>query len=543
MKSAFRTWRKLAVFAFCFAGLALNANSAPESRPAKRPVANTPSGMLIGERTGGVDVFKGIPYALPPVGARRWRDAEAAQAWAGPRIADRFGPDCMQSSTMEVLDKPETDFWYHPPSLTSEDCLYLNVWTPAQRGHGKLPVMVWIHGGGEVQGAGSWQLYDGARLARKGVVLVTINYRLGIFARFAHPALSAEHAQGASGSYDLSDQIQALRWVHAHIQAFGGDPANVTIFGQSSGGMYVAALMASPRAAGLFQRAIGQSGAAFRDALTPRAVAEDAGIRFMAAADVADLSQLREMPAAHLHALERGAKFYLPPVVDGYHLLESPCETFLKGRHNAVPLLAGFTREEHYGYKPPPPLLGSHRAFADFTRSSFAEIGYGGNIIDDFIALLPASRSWDAQAGFAVLRHYGVTGWETDSWAAMNSRQQANTYLYYFAHRPPGAQHAFHTAEISYVFDNERYSRRYSPNMPAAAPRKEDRALSDAMSARWIAFARGGSPNVPGLPAWQRYGSQQQRRFMEFAKGLELPGQNFFPALRHSNICEAVTRR
>ena len=508
---------------------------------AQPTTVHTPSGALIGAATvgGSVDVFKGIPYAAPPVGARRWTDAVAAKAWQGTRLADRFGPDCMQASTMDVLEQPEKDFWYHPTSVTSEDCLYLNVWTPARRGGRKLPVMVWIHGGGEVQGAGSWPLYDGARLARKGVVLVTINYRLGVFARLAHPALAAEHPHGASGSYDLSDQVQALRWVRNHIAAFGGDPDQVTIFGQSSGAMYVAALMASPRAQGLFQRAIGQSGAAFRNALASRATAEDAGIKF---AEGADIAALRAMPAQQLHALERSTRFYLPPVVDGYHLLEAPCRTFMDGRQSAVPLLVGFTRDEHHGYKPPPPLQRSHGEFATFTRSSFAQIGYGADIVDDFIGMLPADRPWHAQDGFALLRHYGVTGWEVDSWATMHVHGNPQTYLYYFSRHPPGSRHAFHTGEISYVFDNERHSLRYSPNMPAAKPRASDLALADAMSSRWVAFARGGSPNVPGLPAWQPFGTPDQRRFMEFGAGRETPGARFFPRLRHRIICDAVGR-
>lgn len=506
------------------------------------PLAHFASGTVIGSYQGGkpgVASFKGIPYAAPPVGARRWQNAVPAASWPEARMADRFGPDCMQSSTMDVLDKPEQDFWYHPPSVTSEDCLYLNIWSPSLKPAGKLPVMVWIHGGGEVQGSGAWPLYDGAALARKGVVLVTVNYRLGIFARFAHPDLIQEDRHHSAGAYDLSDLVQALRWVKENIAAAGGDPENVTIFGQSSGGMYVAALMASPQAAGLFHRAIGQSGGAFRDTLGAQPAAAASSIEFADAIGRPSLQAMRAMPAAELHRAERARRFYLPVVVDGHYLPASPCAVFSRGAQAKVPVLAGFTSEEHYGYKPPPPPFKDIGHFAAFVSQSFAGIGYGAGVAAGFSGLLPAT-AWSPRRAYQLYRGYGVTGWEMDSWATMMSQAGTEAYLYYFDHAPAGESHAFHTADISYVFNNERHSVRYSPNMKTRPPRRGDLALAEAMSDYWVAFARAGNPAFGAAPAWKGY-TGSERSFMAFRDGRAQPGTGFFKHLKFRNICEVAS--
>ena len=510
---------------------------------AQAVAAQTSQGRVVGAYTGpqqDIEVFKGIPYAIPPVGVRRWRAAEPAGSWAEPLIANRFGPDCMQSSTMDVMENPEKDTYYHPPSLVSEDCLYLNVWAPAKRATPKLPVMVWIHGGGLVQGAGTWPLYDGTALARKGVVLVTLNYRLGIFARFALAELSAESPQGGSGTYDLSDLVQALKWVQQNIAAFGGDPANVTVFGESAGSLYVAALMASPPAKGLFHRAIGESGGIFNDWMTPLGVAQAAGSRFAASIGRPSLDALREMPAADLHALSRKAKYYIDPVIDGHFLTAPPCETFLQGKQHRVPVLVGFNGDELNGYLPPLQSIGSYKQYADTVRETFRYMAYNNaGIADGFLSLAP-ERRWSPQLAPRMLRGYMVTGWEMESWAAMTSRVSPNAWLYYFNHVPPGATGAFHTAEVSYVFNNERSSPRYSPNTPVQPPRPSDLALAEMLSSYWVAFAKTGAPAAEGLPEWKPYGGVKTRRFMEFKEGGAQARDNFFPEIDFKPACEVL---
>lgn len=511
--------------------------------PAQPVSATLQQGVVVGSYTDAdkaVAVFKGIPYAKPPVGIRRWKVAEPALAFAEPLIADRFGPNCTQSSTMDVLEKPEEDIYYHAPSLVSEDCLFLNVWTPKPRADGKMPVMVWIHGGGLSQGAGSWPLYDGTNLARKGVVLVTVNYRLGIFGRFAHPELTAESPQGSSGIYDLSDLVQALRWVHDNIQGLGGDPGNVTIFGESAGGLYVAALMASPPAKGLFHRAIGESGGIFNDWLPTRTVAEEKGLAFAKSIGAASLEQLRETTAGELHAAARKARYYVDPPIDGYFLPQSPCRAFLQGQQNRVPVLVGFNRDELDGYLGPLIPPENHAAFVAEVRKTFEKMAYSNRgLVDGFVSLVP-KRDWNPTIGARMLRNYMVTGWEMESWAEMATRSSSPTYLYYFSHVPPSARGAFHTAEISYVFNNEKFSPRYSPNMAVAPPRPADLALAELMSDYWVAFAKTGDPNGNGRPVWRTYGGKDSRRFMQFGDGGAEPMQPFFPETSFRSVCEIL---
>lgn len=527
--------RKLAFAAMLMGTLASLARQAD----AQALVVRTAEGSVVGAVTGAdrmIAVFRGIPYAAPPVGVRRWRPAEPTPAWSEPLVADRFGPDCMQTSTMDVLTHPERDFFYHPPSLTSEDCLYLNVWTPAQRELAKLPVMVWIHGGGEVQGSGSWPLYDGAALARKGVVLVTLNYRLGIFGRFALAELTAESPQHSSGAYDVSDLIQALRWVHSNIGAFGGDPDNVTIFGQSSGAMYVAALMTAPLARGLFSKAIGESGFAFYDPVLTLSAAEAKSRSFASSISQPTLAGLRDMPAADLLRLSRTAGFSLNLPVDGYFIPAAPCDVFSRGQQQPVPLLTGFTADEQFGWQPPLLKIGSYAEYEHAARKLFGYYG-GPNVADAFLSMVPRAR-WRPDMAEPILRGYGMTGWQNESWAEAMSRVTPNVYFYYFDHVPRGAGSAFHTAEISYVFDNERSASRYSPNMPALAPRASDLKLADVMSDYWVSFAKAGMPSAKDGPAWQRYGSRSDRRVMEFRDGVAQPLRDFFREIAFRNLCE-----
>jgi para-nitrobenzyl esterase len=518
-------------------------NTIVRASQAAQPSAETSLGKVIGGYTGpnrDVEVYRGIPYAVPPVGIRRWKPAEAGRVWTEPLAADRFGPDCMQSSTMDVVDDPQKEWYYHQPSLTSEDCLYLNVWTPVKRGKINLPVMVWIHGGGLVQGSGSWPLYDGAQLARKGAVIVTVNYRLGIFGGFAHPELTAESLHHASGAYDLSDIIQALKWVQQNISGFGGDHNNVTIFGESAGSLYVNALMASPMAKGLFHRAIGQSGAALYDATTSLATAEAMGVEFAEAIGKPTLAQLRSMTAADLLQLSRQRKYSLYLLVDGYFIPETICKTFLDGRQIDVPVILGFNGDENYGYRPPMPRLATYEEYAEMARSTLEEMGYRiPEVVDGFLSLLPR-HEWTPELSKKMISGYRIPGWEMESWAAMMGRVTSNAYLYYFDHVPPGAGGAFHTAEIAYVFNNEYEAPRYSPNMPVLSPRPSDLELADAMSDYWVAFAKTGVPAVEGLPEWKPYAIGKRRSFMEFKDGKPRPADDFFPEIQHKSICEVL---
>jgi para-nitrobenzyl esterase len=426
---------------------------------------------------GGDRVYRylGIPYATPPVGPLRWRHAEPAAPWTGVRLVSRFAPDCPQPDyAAEMLYMAE------PRGLASEDCLYLNIWTTAEPGSSReplRPVMVWIHGGALLWGRSSLPLYDGQELARKGAVVVSFNYRLGIFGFFTHPELAAESPHGAAGNYTIGDQVAALRWVRDNIEAFGGDPGNVTIFGESGGSQAVHLLTASPAAAGLFHRAVGQSGPyplSGSMMTLPEALAAD---RVPGATDET-LSFLRDRPAAEiLRRAEqtRFANFHDAAIVDG-HVIHRPVrEVYAQGRQAAVPLLLGCTANEATVF---PPIGGL--STEDMTREVM----------------------WRPML----------------DWADLAAARQP-VYFYLFSHVPPGGERevplpdgsrgtlgAYHTSEISFVFNNEHSLPRYSPSIPVGEPRASDLQLADSMSAFWVSFARYGRPTrTPAGNEWPQY--------------------------------------
>ncbi len=299
------------------------------------------TGRLKGSVNHGVAAFKGIPFAAPRSGALRWKTPQPAPHWKGVREAAEFGPRCMQGNIYDDMifrDKGP-----------SEDCLYLNVWTPAASAKARLPVMVWIYGGGFAAGAASEPRQDGENLAKKGVVVVSMNYRLNVFGFFAHAELAAESEHQSSGNYGLLDQLAALQWVHQNISGFGGDPANVTIFGESAGSFSVSALMASPLAQGLFQRAIGESGAFFGDVLglKPLSQSEERDAKFAQSIGAHSITELRANPASELlDAAVRQKDIWFAPNIDGYFLPRSVREIFAGGQQSHVPLLAGWNRDE-----------------------------------------------------------------------------------------------------------------------------------------------------------------------------------------------------
>lgn len=432
----------------------------------------TDSGWVQGIENGGLTVFKGIPFAAPPIGELRWRAPIAPQPWSGVRDADRFAPVCMQIGSYP----PDA-----PPEPSSEDCLYLNIWVPANtpppdKSGGGLPVMVWIFGGGLLSGSASTPLYAGDELASRGVILVTASYRLGVLGFLAHPELSRESARHVSGNYGLLDQIAALSWVQRNIAAFGGDPHRVTVFGQSSGSISISVLTSSSLARGLFQRAIGESGGLFEPVKLMSdfklAGAEQTGLAFAAASGATSLAQLRAKAAADLLK----TRFIPHAVIDGYLLTESPYETYRAGRQNPVDLLIGSNAEEGRYFLPQQSITADnlHALLSeDFPSAIVRLVG-------------PSRPDGDAAARAAFIDFEGQMrfGWDMWAWARVS---RGPVYLYRFA----GVQSdgASHGAEMPYVFGHGG----------------TDPVLTAAVPAYWTQFAKTGDPNQPGLPHWPAF--------------------------------------
>ena len=444
-------------------------------------------GMLSGAPGSNpeVRVYKGVPFAAPPVGDLRWKAPKAAITWQGVRTASQFSAACYQTPY------PRASIYYRDPEPMSEDCLYLNIWTAAKSNKERRPVMVWIHGGGLTRGSGSVPYYDGEALAKKGVVLVTINYRLGLFGFFAHPELTKESDRNASGNYALLDQIAALEWVQKNIAAFGGDPKRVTIFGESAGSWSVNYLMATPLARGLFQRAIGESGGAF-GVMKKLAEVEESGKKFASSLGVNSIAALRAKPAEELLKASSASSF--PPNVDGWMLPEDVYTIFANGKQNDVPLIAGSNADEGKSLAPWP-ATGTPESFIKQARARFNAKA------DEFLKLYPAGSKEEAMAShYASFRDYSF-GWEMRTWVRMESKTgKSKAFLYYFDRVPPGPDSgrygAFHAAEIAYVFENL---------LPPRPWEDTDRKLSNAVSSYWVNFAGTGDPNGKGLVKWPVY--------------------------------------
>jgi para-nitrobenzyl esterase len=462
------------------------------------------SGELAGLEKEGVRVFRGIPYAAPPVGGLRWKPPAPPAPWTGVREAKEPGAGCMQRARGNAR--------------LSEDCLYLNVYTAARPGE-KRPVMFWIHGGAFVSGSGA--LYDGTNLARQGVVVVTINYRLGALGFFAHPALSAESPKNVSGNYGLLDMIAALEWTKRNIRAFGGDPKNVTIFGESAGAAAVHYLMGSPLAKGLFAKAIMESNpsAPPRRHLKERWYnvdpAEQVGERVAAALGAADLAALRAAaPEAVMAAMAKpgvgpsGTLMSLEPAIDGYVVPDDLDDVFEAGRQSRVPLLVGANSDEGSLSAGVAAQVKDEAAFR-----AMAERFYPGRSAE-ILKHYPAAAPEEFAAAVRLLS--GDRSFVTAArWMAAQHARVAPAYLYFFSYvdtarrgRIPGAAHA---AEIPYVFNTP---------MGALAVGKfseEDARVAQAMSAAWVAFARTGKPQHPGIPAWPAYRADTDR-YLEFGE-------------------------
>lgn len=436
----------------------------------------------------GVRVFKGIPYAAPPVGDLRWRPPQPPKPWSGVRPADRFSDNCMQRSAGGGAFPPYGGD--RSAVAMSEDCLYLNVYTSAASSDAKQPVMVWIHGGAWTSGAGA--IYQGEDLARKGVVVVTINYRLGVLGFLAHPELTRESAHGSSGNYAILDQIAALQWVRAHIAAFGGDPSRVTIFGESAGSWSVHTLMASPLARGLFHRAIGQSGGRF-SITTTLAAAERAGAKYAAAVAAPSLTALRAKPAASL--VDGNDLFDTAVNADGWVLPAIMWDVFDAGRQNDVPLLIGSNADEG--------TIFSRDTTAASLKAQTA--GRFGADAAAFFALYPFTTDQEATQARADSMRDSTFGWEMRTWARLQAKTgTSRVFLYYFSQVPPIEGSAWrksqHGAEIPYALNwpNGGYSR----TVPWT---RADQRLAEQVSSYWVNFAATGDPNGQGLPQWPAY--------------------------------------
>jgi len=457
------------------------------------------SGLVSGGATpdGAVRVFRGIPYAAPPVGKLRWRPPQPVEHWDGVRKADQFGAICMQQAfrgANPVVNSPKM----------SEDCLFLNVWTAATSGSERRPVMVWIHPGGYNTGSGSAPGYDGEALAKNGVVLVTINYRLGAFGFFSHPELTEESENHASGNYGLMDQVAALQWIQKNIAGFGGDPHRVMVFGDSAGSASISNLMGSPRAKGLFQRASGESGAWMGISLQPTrtlAEAEQAGVKMAEEMHAHSLKDLRAMPAEELLKGGRGGG----PVIDGWFIPKDVGAIFAEGRQNDVPLIVGSNKDEGTFF------LGPTTA-AKFIERSRARFG---DQADAFLKLYPAGSDEEAnESQLAAFRD--ELAFVMRVWArAQTKTGHSKAFLYYFTHEPPApvsptsrggfGSGATHGAEAQYIFQNL---------LPPRAWTDLDHQVSDTLSSYWVNFATDGDPNGKGLAKWPAFDDKKSDRPM-----------------------------
>ena len=481
------------------------------------PVVKTPAGAVEGKAAGPVESYKGIPFAQAPVGPLRWKPPVALPAWDGVRPATSFGAACIQpiSSTPSI--------YANPPEQMNEDCLTLNVWKPTDAKG--APVIVWIHGGALVNGYSHEAMYDGARLAAKGAIVVSINYRLGILGYFAHPGLSAESPQGVSGNYGLLDQVAALEWVKRNIGAFGGDAGNVTVAGESAGALSVLYLMASPNARGLFQKAVVQSGymistPELKESRHGEVAAEATGTRVATALGASDAAALRAMDPNTLTA-KAGAAGYFPwGTIDGKILTRQLVDTFDRGEQAPVPVLAGFNSGEIRSLRMLAPPVPKDAA----TYEAVIHARYG-DLAPLFLQLYPSKNL--AESVIATPRD-AMYGWTAERLAVKQTAIGQHGYFYVFDHGYPAATtlglHAFHAAEIPFMFGNLDRTPPSWPKAEGAAERK----FSNAMMDYWVSFARTGKPVAAGNPDWPEYSKTEG--YMAFAQ-TPRPGTRMMPGM------------
>ncbi|QUD89339.1 carboxylesterase/lipase family protein [Phenylobacterium montanum] len=475
---------------------AVSLLAAASPAPAQdRPVVDAPAGQVQGTLDGEIRVFKNLPYAQPPVGPLRWKPPAAPARWSNLRDASQFGPACLQPRAAQA--GIYTD---NLPQM-SEDCLSLNIWTPKDAK--AAPVMVWIHGGALSGGGAREAIYDGRRLAERGILVVSINYRLGVLGYLAHPGLSAESPLGVSGNYGLLDQIEALRWVKRNIAAFGGDPAKVTIAGESAGGLSVMYLMAAPDARGLFAKAIAESAYMISTpSLTERRFgeipAEESGLALAAKLHAPDIAALRAMDAEKLTNAAAMARFAPFAAVDGHVLPGQLVDVFDRGQQAHVPILAGFNSGEIRSLAIlAPPVPANAATYEAIIRSRY------GDLADTFLRLYPSSNLHESI--FATTRD-ALYGWTAVRLVKKQAELGLPSYLYLFDHGYPAADnaglHGFHASELPFVFGTADRTPAYWPRPPKTAG---EAALSDAMLDYWASFVATGAPKAAGQPDWPAY--------------------------------------
>jgi para-nitrobenzyl esterase len=493
------------------------------------PIVHSPAGEVEGLIENRLRLFKGIPYALPPVGPARWKPPSSMPRWEGIRKAIEFGPACLQP-------KPQlSNIYTRDPMPMSEDCLTLNIWTPIDARN--APVFFWIYGGALVGGASREPFYDGTRLANQGIVVVSINYRLGVLGWLAHPELSAESPDGVSGNYGLLDQIEALQWVRRNIGSFGGDPSNVTIAGESAGALSVMYLIAAPAARGLFSKAIAESAYMISmPALKQRSFgtpsAEESGTKLAAALHAPNIAALRAMEASKLAEAAPAAMYFPWPTIDGHVLPRQLVDVFDRGEQAPVPLLAGFNSGEIRSLRilaPPPPATASE--YEATIRDRYLDLA------DGFLRLYPSTN---LQESIWATTRDALYGWTSERLVRKQTALGQPAFLYLWDHGYPAEEaaglHAFHASELPYVFGTLDSTPPLWPKIPATP---EEKKLSDVMIGYWSSFVRTGRPQAANEPGWPAFGSRGS--YMAFADAPH-PLEHLMPGMYELNE-EVVCRR
>ncbi|WP_417320162.1 carboxylesterase/lipase family protein [Emcibacter sp.] len=495
----------LPVYAVAVLALTIMISAIVPAQAGKGPIVKTAVGALEGYDRDGLNVFKGVPYAKPPVGDLRWKPPAPMQAWDDVREAKDFGAACMQP------DRRVKSIYAEDYRDMSEDCLTLNIWAPKKAK--KAAVFIWIHGGSLSGGASSSPMYDGARLAKEGIIVVTINYRLGILGYLAHPELSAESSENISGNYGLLDQIAALQWVRDNISAFGGDPENVTIAGESAGALSVMYLMASPPARGLFHKAIAQSAYMITTPVLKaksfgQPSAEDVGVWLTGELGARSVADLRARDAKEITNESSVAGFWPFGAIDGKILTGQLVDIFDRGEQAQVPIIAGFNSGEIRSLRfllPKKP--EGEAAYEEAIRNGYGELA------DEFLKRYPADNIEESM--LATTRD-AMYGWTSERLVDKQTALGVPGYLYIFDHGYPEAQkwnlHAFHASEIPYVFGTTKKTPEFWPKVPGTTL---DRKMSKAMMDYWSSFARTGVPTAEDQPDWLPYATD--KAYMYFA--------------------------
>jgi para-nitrobenzyl esterase len=504
--------------------------AAADTSPAKpSSIVKSPAGEVEGAAEGKVRVFKGIPFALPPVGPARWKPPVPMPAWKGVRKATEFGPVCLQTSPKL------SNIYTRDPVPMSEDCLTLNIWAPSDAR--KAPVFFWIYGGALTGGSSREPIYEGTRLAEQGIVVVSVNYRVGALGWLAHPELSAESQDGVSGNYGLLDQIEGLRWVQHNIASFGGDPSNVTIAGESAGALSVMYLMAAPSARGLFSKAIAESAymisvPELKERKFGSPSAEESGTKLGAALSAPNLAALRAMDGGKLIEAAPATGYAPWPTIDGHVLPRQLVDVFDRSEQAPVPILTGFNSGEIRSLRilaPPPPATASE--YETTIRERYQDLAA------EFLRLYPSSNLQESV--WATTRD-ALYGWTSERLVRKQAAIGQPSFLYFFDHGYPAEEaaglHAFHASELPYVFGTFSGTPPLWPKVPVTP---EETKLSDAMIGYWSSFARTGRPQAANEPDWPAFGSTGA--YMAFTAAPH-PSDHLLPGMYQLNE-EVVCRR